>query len=105
LGVLGDGSYALCGIGATVPDLVFGHAAHDRLEEVWNNNPVLQEIREGLPRRLEGICERCMMKAFCLGSCIAQNYYTHHRLWNSFWYCEKAYRAGIFPESRLRPEA
>ena len=36
LGVLADGSYALCGIGATVPDLVFGHAASDRLDEVWN---------------------------------------------------------------------
>lgn len=103
LGVLGDGSYALCGIGMHIPELVFGNAAHDRLEDVWNNNPVLREIREGLPQRLEGICTRCMMKAFCLGGCIAQSYYTHRSLWHSLWYCEAAYRAGLFPESRLRP--
>ena len=32
-----------------MPDLVFGHAVRDRLEDVWNGNPVLQELREGLP--------------------------------------------------------
>jgi SynChlorMet cassette radical SAM/SPASM protein ScmF len=75
LGVLADGSYALCGIGETVPELVFGHAEKDRLEDVWRDDPVLREIRSGLPEKLEGICAHCLMKGICLGSCIAQNYY------------------------------
>jgi len=100
LGVLGNGSYALCGIGETVPELVFGHAAHDSLAEVWNGNPVLREIREGLPRRLGGICGNCLMKGICLGSCIAQNYYKDRDLWAPYWYCEEAQREGLFPESR-----
>jgi SynChlorMet cassette radical SAM/SPASM protein ScmF len=101
LGVLADGSYALCGIGRTVPDLVFGHAAKDRLEDVWNNTPVLLEIREGLPNRLGGVCRRCVMKHRCLGSCMAQNYYRTGSLWAPFWYCERAEQAGLFPKSRL----
>jgi SynChlorMet cassette radical SAM/SPASM protein ScmF len=100
LGVLGNGSYALCGIGETVPELVFGHAAHDSLAEVWNGNPVLREIREGLPNRLGGICGNCLMKGICLGSCIAQNYYKDRDLWAPYWYCEEAQREGLFPESR-----
>jgi SynChlorMet cassette radical SAM/SPASM protein ScmF len=100
IGVLADGSYALCGIGETIRELIFGHASQDRLENVWSRHPVLREIREGLPRRLEGICGDCVMKGICLGSCIAQNYFTHGRLWAGFWFCEEAHKKGLFPLSR-----
>jgi SynChlorMet cassette radical SAM/SPASM protein ScmF len=102
LGVLANGSYALCGIGQTVPDLVFGHSDVDRLEDVWNNSYVLKELREGLPQRLEGICGDCVMKSRCLGSCIAQNYYSSRNIWASYWYCDKAKKKGLFPETRVR---
>ena len=102
LGVLGNGSYALCGIGETVPELVFGHAAKDALADVWRDNPVLREIREGMPRKLGGICGECLMKGVCLGSCVAQNYYRSRNLWAPHWYCEEARKAGLFPEGRLR---
>lgn len=105
LGVLANGSYALCGIGESVQDLIFGHAAKDRLEDVWNNTPVFQELREGLPNRLEGICGDCLMKNRCMGSCVAQNYYLSRNLLAPFWYCEEARTQGLFPESRLRPGA
>jgi SynChlorMet cassette radical SAM/SPASM protein ScmF len=102
LGILADGSYALCGIGETVPELVFGHAAQDRLEEVWRENAVLQDLREGLPHRFEGICGQCLMKRVCLGSCVAQNYYRSKSLWAGFWYCEEARKEGLFPTTRLQ---
>lgn len=102
LGVLADGSYALCGIGETVPEMVFGHATTDSLSDVWVGSPILREIREGMPRRLEGVCGECLMKGICLGSCIAQNYYRSHNLWAPFWFCEEARQAGLFPEVRLQ---
>jgi SynChlorMet cassette radical SAM/SPASM protein ScmF len=104
LGVLANGSYALCGIGETVPDFVFGHAATDRLEDVWNNNPLLLELREGLPQRFEGICGDCLMKGMCLGSCIAQNYYRNQTIWAPNWYCQVAHDRGLFPDSRILAE-
>ncbi|MBI5568492.1 MAG: SynChlorMet cassette radical SAM/SPASM protein ScmF [Desulfomonile tiedjei] len=104
LGVLGDGSYALCGIGESVRELIFGHAESDRLEEVWNHHPILTEIREGLPAKLEGICSRCLMRSQCLGNCIAQNYYRSKHLWAPFWYCEEAEKSGLFPETRAALE-
>jgi SynChlorMet cassette radical SAM/SPASM protein ScmF len=103
LGVLSDGSFALCGIGANMPELVFGHAETDRLKDVWETTGILKELREGLTNRLEGICGDCLMKDLCLGSCIAQNYYTNKNLWAPFWYCEEAGKAGLFPETRKRP--
>jgi len=103
LGVLADGKYALCGIGETVPELVFGDATQVRLAEVWASHPVLQALRTGLPDRLEGVCGECLMKRLCLGSCVAMNYYSQRNLFAPFWYCEEARRAGLFPVSRLRP--
>jgi SynChlorMet cassette radical SAM/SPASM protein ScmF len=104
LGVLANGSYALCGIGETVSDLVFGHAGVDHLEHVWTDTPVLLELREGLPQRLEGICGRCLMKERCLGSCLAQNYYRSKNFWEPFWFCEEAHNRGLFPETRIPPK-
>ncbi|HXX53887.1 MAG TPA: SynChlorMet cassette radical SAM/SPASM protein ScmF [Thermodesulfovibrionales bacterium] len=101
LGVLAIGRYALCGIGEQVPDLVFGEVGKDQLEEVWQGHPVLTELRTGLPGRLEGICALCLMKSRCLGSCVAQNYYTQGRFWAPFWFCEQAHEAGLFPTSRM----
>lgn len=103
LGVLANGSYALCGIGTTVSDLVFGKAEKDLLEHVWTNNPVLQEIREKLPHGLEGICGDCLMKGVCLGSCLAQNYYSSKNLWAPHWYCEEAHKNGLLPHTRISP--
>ncbi|OEU68120.1 MAG: SynChlorMet cassette radical SAM/SPASM protein ScmF [Desulfobacterales bacterium PC51MH44] len=103
LGVLADGSYALCGIGESVPELIFGHASADLLEDAWKKTGILNELREGLTARLEGICGDCLMKGLCLGSCIALNYYRTKNLWAPFWYCEAARKAGLFPETRMRP--
>ncbi len=102
IGVLADGSYALCGIGKNEPELVFGHAAEDRLQDVWENSQVLQELRQGLPDKLEGVCGDCLMKERCLGKCIAQNYYRKRNLRASFWFCEQARRAGLFPSQRAK---
>ncbi len=101
LGVLADGSYALCGIGSQVEQMVFGHAGEDLLEDVWLKNPTLQEIHQGLPEKLTGICRRCLMKSHCLGSCIAQNYYSTNSIWAPFWFCDQAEKLGFFPRSRL----
>ena len=101
LGVIASGRYALCGIGEQVPDLVFGEVGKDRLEEVWRENAILKALREGLPERLEGVCSRCLMKQRCLGSCVAQNYYSKGSLWAPYWFCEQAEEAGLFPASRL----
>lgn len=103
LGVLADGSYALCGIGGHIKEMVFGHAARDRLADVWQDHPVLKDIREGLPRRLTGICGRCLVRSRCLGFCLAQNYYTAHDLWAPFWFCQQAEEAGLFPAQRKAP--
>jgi len=102
LGVLPDGQYALCGIGELLPELVFGRIGIDNLIEIWKDTPILNELRQGLPQKLNGICQRCIVKEICLGSCIAQNMYSSHNLWAPYWFCKEAERIGLFPSSRLK---
>lgn len=101
VGVLANGSYALCGIGSHIPDLIFGHAATDNLDEIWKNNKILMELRHGIPSRFSGVCSRCHMKRICSASCIAQNYYRSNSLWSPYWFCEQAHSQGLFPKTRL----
>ncbi|GAB6146210.1 SynChlorMet cassette radical SAM/SPASM protein ScmF [Desulfocicer niacini] len=101
IGVLSDGSYAPCGIGQTVEELIFGHAAEDDLAKVWREAKLLNQIRFGLPDKLKGVCSNCLMKSLCMGSCIAQNYFTTKDFFSSFWFCEEAYKKGVFPKKRL----
>jgi SynChlorMet cassette radical SAM/SPASM protein ScmF len=105
LGVLADGSYAMCGIGETVPELVYGHAATDRLQDIWTDSPVLVELRAGLPQSLQGSCAQCMVRDICRGFCVARNYQESGSLWGAYWYCEEAWHKGLFPESRIRPQS
>jgi len=101
LGVLSDGSYALCGIGSKIQKLKFGDAAIDSLEDVWENSKILNELRDGIPKRFQGVCKNCHMKKMCNASCIAQNFHRTGNLWGSFWFCQEAYDQGLFPITRL----
>lgn len=101
IGVIADGHYALCGIGEHLPEFTFGVVGVDRLEDVWRQNAILNELRAGLPSQLNGICSRCLMKDSCLGFCVAQNYYRAGNVWAPFWFCEHAAESGLFPDSRL----
>lgn len=107
LGVLADGSFALCGIGKVIPEMIFGHVSRDKVAEVWENASILNELRLGLPHRIQGVCAECIMRDICLGGCIAQNYYTNKNIWESYWFCEEAFKSGCFPLESLvdRPEA
>jgi SynChlorMet cassette radical SAM/SPASM protein ScmF len=101
LGILGDGSISICGIGSSLETLVLGHITKDRIADIWRDHPVLKQIREDVPAKLEGVCGQCMMKKYCLGKCRAEAYYTQGSLLAPLSFCQTAYDEGLFPESRL----
>ncbi len=100
LGVLHDGHGGLCGIGERVEELDFGDLRELGVKKVWVDTPALNELREKLPRGLEGICGRCMLKHYCLGKCVARTYYDDRTLTGAFSFCREADEEGVFPESR-----
>jgi SynChlorMet cassette radical SAM/SPASM protein ScmF len=102
LGVLATGELALCGIGTTVPELIYGHMETDHLKDVWCTSPGLLRLREQVPYQFEGICGRCVHRDVCLGECIANNFHVAGKLKASYFVCEQADELGLFPSSRKR---
>ena len=98
IGVLAEGKWALCGIGDVIPDLVMGDIDKDPLDEIWKNNHILQDLRRGLPSKLEGICSDCILNELCFGCCVAQNYFRKNSIWAPHWFCEEAETKGLFPD-------
>lgn len=101
LGLLPSGELALCGIGTSIPELVYGHIERDALREVWCSSPGLVDLRRKIPAEMEGVCAECLHRDLCLGSCIANNYHAAGRLNAAYQFCARAYAAGLFPASRL----
>jgi len=101
LGVLHNGHAGLCGIGLHIKELDFGDLKTLGIKQIWEENAVLNSIRENLPQNLEGICGRCALRFYCLGKCIANTYNTKQNLFGAYGFCQDAYNQGLFPEMRI----
>jgi radical SAM protein with 4Fe4S-binding SPASM domain len=104
LGILGGGEIALCGIGQTIPELVYGRLGEDSLREIWLNHPVLKNLRCDLDnvRGYPGICGKCIHAKSCRTGCVAENYAQNGCLVSPQRECLSAESSGIFPATRLR---
>lgn len=102
LGILGDGEMALCGIGRTIPELCFGNTRDCSVEEIWFDDPILVQLRQELDGPYPGLCRTCVHAGVCLTYCVALNYQATGKLVTPFALCERAYKKGVFPKSRLR---
>jgi SynChlorMet cassette radical SAM/SPASM protein ScmF len=103
LGILADGTMAMCGIGRHQAELVYGQLGQDDVAEVWLNHPRLKELRGIAPAELDGVCGQCVHGQSCFGSCRANTYNAKQSLRAPYQLCQDAYEMGLFPASRLRP--
>ncbi len=102
LGMLAGGELSLCGIGVTVPELIYGHMENGNLREVWYDSPGLAHLREQIPSQLEGICGQCLHRDLCQGVCVANNFHVAGRLNAPYQFCDYAEMTGLFPISRKK---
>ncbi len=100
MGIISTGQYALCGIGVQIPELCFGSLGINNLNEIWINNSTLLNLRSIIPSEMQGICQKCLHKSICKGSCVAQNYLKSGQLNSAFWFCNEVDGIGKFPISR-----
>lgn len=101
IGLLANGDLALCGIGTSVEELKYGNLNDDGLDDIWKGSPKLAELRRLIPEQLEGICSKCIHKAFCKGMCVAGNFNTSGKLNAPYHFCHTAEKLGLFPEARI----
>ena len=93
----------MCGIGQTVPALVYGKLG-DSITDIWLNHPKLHALRKELSDRenYPGICGDCLLARYCRTGCVANNYLEGmHMVWPGKQ-CREAAELGLFPASRRR---
>ena len=101
LGLLANGDYSICGVGQTAEELRMGNLFQDSISKVWKFDPLLNELRQSLPWKLEGICSHCIFKFQCLGACRANAFIGSKDLYAPYFLCQELYESGGFPESRF----
>ena len=104
LGILGTGDIALCGIGRTVPELVYGQLGKNSIREIWLTHPTILELRRLLDdfRNFPGVCGRCIHAKTCRTGCVAMNYVDGRQLVWPDPLCQESERRGLFPPARKR---
>ena len=104
LGILGSNQYALCGIGSTCPEFVYGQLGKDSVRDIWLNNPTILYLRRALADldRFPGVCARCIFARVCRTGCVADNHARSGQLIATEWMCAEAVRRGIFPAARAQ---
>jgi SynChlorMet cassette radical SAM/SPASM protein ScmF len=100
-GILSNGDVSVCGIGRRNKALVMGNVTTDPLARIWHEGRLFEEIRRQVPRHLKGVCGRCLFRYHCLGFCRADTLFDNQTVLEPNVFCQKAYRRGLFPESRL----
>jgi radical SAM protein with 4Fe4S-binding SPASM domain len=82
LGILGSGEISLCGIGWSVPDMVFGRLGEDSIRDIWLCHPRVLQLRRELTdvAAYPGICGDCIHAGACHTGCVANNYLEGSRL-------------------------
>jgi SynChlorMet cassette radical SAM/SPASM protein ScmF len=102
LGILGRGEIALCGIGRSIPELVYGYLGEDSIREIWLTHPRIRELRRALDdiESYPGICQQCVHAKTCRTGCVALNYVDSRQLVWPSWLCREAEGQGIFPAAR-----
>ena len=104
LGILGTGDVALCGIGRTVPELVYGRLGRDSIRDIWLNHPRIHGLRRDLENldAYPSICRACVHLRSCRTGCVAQNYVEGGRLIWPDRFCVEAAERDAFPATRKK---
>jgi SynChlorMet cassette radical SAM/SPASM protein ScmF len=104
LGVLGTNEYALCGIGQTHHEFVYGRLGKDSVREIWLTNPTILHLRKALADAdtFPGVCGRCIFARACRTGCVVNNFVESGQLVAPQGLCDEADRRGLFPAGRAQ---
>ncbi|HEY9159727.1 MAG TPA: radical SAM protein [Desulfomonilia bacterium] len=104
LGILGSGAIALCGIGRTMPELVYGRLGEDSIRDIWLNHPAIVRLRKDLMdfSNYPELCRNCIFMRKCRTGCLVQNYSNFGKLIWPHAMCLDAHEEGRFPQSRKK---
>ena len=102
LGIEANGDVAPCDGFFAFPEMIVGNIYDNSLEYIWENSPILKEIRKINYQDLKGVCSKCKYAEYCGGGCRASAYNKYRDLTMPDPACQQYYEEGIFPKDCLK---
>ena len=102
LGIEANGDVAPCDGFFVFPEMIVGNIYEESLASIWENSPVLRDIRSITHQDLKGVCAKCKFAEYCGGGCRASAYNKYHDLTMPDPACQQYYDEGIFPKDCLK---
>jgi len=100
--ILPNGDVALCGMGKTHPETVYGNIFQEGFKEIWEKGlGFLSRIRNLSPENTMGICSKCVWNSICGNMCPSLAYDVFGTIFQSHPMCQELYSSGLFPEKYL----
>ncbi|MGD2249135.1 MAG: radical SAM protein [Candidatus Methanofastidiosia archaeon] len=100
LTVLPNGDVSFCAYCTYEDNMVAGNIRKDPLKDIWEKGIIFKKFQK-IESLLEGVCNLCIFKKYCKGSCRAWAYDRYGSLYAPYPLCQKLYEEGIFPEKYL----
>lgn len=101
LGIEANGDVAPCDGFFPYKEMIVGNVKEKPLKEIWEDSPVMNELRAIKPSDLKGVCAKCKYLEYCAGGCRAAAYNKYHDLTMPDPACQRYYEAGLFPKDAL----
>lgn len=92
--VRADGSIYPCPDTA-LPRFCLGNVRKEQLHDIWENSPLLRELRQLDVDTMNPICAKCDVRYFCGGNCRGENYQVTKKLQSPHFNCDEI-RGTIF---------
>ena len=102
LGLEANGDVAPCDGFFVFPEMVVGNIYTSSIKDIWENSPLLREIRSISYQDLKGVCSKCRFAEYCGGGCRAAAYNKYKDLTMPDPACQQYYEEGIFPKECLK---
>lgn len=90
--VKSDGTLYPCA-DAALPAFRLGNLRTENLADIWENSPVLQELRALNIDSMNPKCSACSVRYLCAGNCRGENYQTTKDIKSPHFKCEEIYES------------
>jgi len=99
LGILPNGNITICALTGDDPSMNFGNIRTASLEQIWEEVRMDEVRRKYVAAKLSGICDDCVFRAMCKGSCRAHAYEEFGEFNAPHPLCHTLFKRGEFPDA------
>lgn len=96
MSILPNGNIGLCGEAKNNDKFIFGNIFDMSLTEIWEKSSTLNEMRNMIPDKLEGVCSLCAIKQLCKGGCRVDGYLSGGKINSPSYICQTMYNSNKF---------